>query len=212
MTSDDIMSSPSVLSYENQLIIMFGNNDGELYAINADGTVIDGWPIIFPSAIVSSPVFSDFNADGIPEIVISLNEGSMYVFNLDGSHFDSTPFNYAFPYTGSLAIEDLDMDGDLEIVCGTGDGINIFDIKTSGTSASYWNIFRGNYKRDGYFQSILMGDVNQDSNTDILDIVIVLNFVLGNIDSINFEYADFNSDGEIDISDIILLVSEIIEI
>ena len=87
-----------------------------------------------------------------------------------------------------------------------------FDIKSSGTSASYWNIFRGNYKRDGFYQNILMGDVNQDNNTDILDIVIVLNFVLGNIDYINYNYADFNSDGEIDITDIILLVNEIIEI
>lgn len=57
-----------------------------------------------------------------------------------------------------------------------------------------------------------MGDVNQDNNTDILDIVIVLNFVLGNIDSINFDYADFNGDGEINVTDIILLVNEIIEI
>ena len=55
-----------------------------------------------------------------------------------------------------------------------------------------------------------MGDVNQDSNTDILDIVIVLNFVLGNIDSINFDYADLNGDGEANVLDIVAIVNIIL--
>ena len=120
---------------------MFGNNNGELYAINDTGIILEGWPIQFSSEIVSSPLFSDFNSDGEPEVIVTLDDGNLYILNLDGSYYDNTPLVYSFPYTSSCAIEDLDDDNDLEIFCGTGDGINVFDIKESGINNHYWNTF-----------------------------------------------------------------------
>jgi len=210
-TSDDIMASPSILSMGgSQPIIFFGNNDGEIYAIYPDGSHVNGWPLIFPESIVSSPIFSDLNSDFEPEVVFSTADGSLYIINLDGTNYKNTPFEYVFPYSGSALINDLDSDGDLEVFCGTADGLNVFDIKEMGSNYGYWDTFKGNLKRDSFYATILVGDVNTDNNIDVLDIIIMVNYILGNTDSINFNYADINYDGSIDISDIILTLNYIL--
>tara|TARA_B100001540_G_scaffold292427_1_gene290718 strand:- start:341 stop:2521 length:2181 start_codon:yes stop_codon:yes gene_type:complete len=209
-TSDDIMVSPSVLSINGDTpIIVFGNDDGYLYAVNIDGSIIEGWPIMLPSDIISSPVFSDFNSDSNPELLVGADNSKLYILNMDGSYY-SEPFDYPFPYTGSTLIYDLDSDGDLEVFSGTGEGLAVFDIKELGVSYGYWNIFRGNFKRDGYFRNINYGDLNTDDNIDIFDIIIMVNFILGESESINYEYADINHDGHVDISDIILILNYIL--
>jgi len=210
-TSDDIMASPSILStggYEP--MIFFGNNDGEVHAIYLDGSYVQGWPITFPESIVSSPVFSDLDSDFNPEIIFSTGDGDLHIINLDGSHYSNSPFSYAFPYSSSLIINDLDSDGDLEIFSGTADGINVFDIKESGINHGYWNTFKANLNRDSFYSNLLIGDVNTDSNIDILDVIVIVSYILGNSDSINFDYADINYDGAIDISDIILILNYIL--
>ena len=57
-----------------------------------------------------------------------------------------------------------------------------------------------------------LGDVNTDSVINVLDIVLVVNFVLGtdNPSNIQNNLSDINSDGIINVLDIILLVNIII--
>ena len=209
-TSDDVMVSPSILFLDSENpVIFFGNNDGEVYAIDINGSVINGWPVVLSSDIVSSPSLSDLNSDSYPEIIVATSDGSISILNIDGTHF-SPPLEYPFPYSSSTLVYDLDFDGDLEILCGTGDGLAIFDIKEEGISYGYSNIFRGNFKRDGYYKDVNVGDVNNDSNIDIFDIIVMLNFILGNIDFIDYQYADINHDGSININDIILIVNYIL--
>ena len=124
--------------------------------------------------------------------------------------YDNTPFEYMFPYSGSALINDLDSDGDFEIFCGTADGLNVFDIKEAGSNYGYWDTFKGNLKRDSFYADILTGDVNIDSNIDVLDIIMMVNYILGNTESINFDYADINYDGSVDIFDIILTLNYIL--
>ena len=59
-----------------------------------------------------------------------------------------------------------------------------------------------------------LGDVNQDNIVDILDIVRLINFILGvtNFDFEEFYLADCNSDEIINIQDIIILINYIINI
>ena len=214
-TSDDIMVSPTILDLNDYgPIILFGNNDGELYAANINGTLLDGWPLLFDSNIVSSPLISDLDSDDSAEIIFSTNDGNLHIINLDGTHYSNSPFMYSFPYTGNAHIMDLDSDGDLEIFCGSADGLNAFDIKSSGDSSNYWSIFRSGFTRDGYYQSSFsgsfMGDVNNDGGVDVFDIIILVNYVIGIAEEINLETADMNADGLIDIFDIILVVNMIL--
>jgi len=56
----------------------------------------------------------------------------------------------------------------------------------------------------------VLGDVNGDDVVDVLDVVLVVNMVLG-VDSPNYALADINSDNEINVQDIILLLNIILE-
>ena len=94
-TSDDIMVSPSIFELDNfGPIIIFGNDDGELYAINTNGIALDGFPIIFDAGIVSSPLIADFNSDGSIEIVTTTSDGKLNIIGIDGSHYYNSPFLY----------------------------------------------------------------------------------------------------------------------
>ena len=62
-------------------------------------------------------------------------------------------------------------------------------------------------------ESQLAGDINQDSILNILDVVLVVNYVIG-IDSPGFcesEAADMNQDGIINVLDIVLVVNGILD-
>ena len=54
----------------------------------------------------------------------------------------------------------------------------------------------------------LVGDLNHDGNVDITDIVLLVNYILGDANAVVDEYeADINSDGSIDVTDVVLLVN-----
>jgi hypothetical protein len=62
--------------------------------------------------------------------------------------------------------------------------------------------------------SIIQGDVNYDGDLNILDIVKVVNYILGTYDFTEMQYslADMDQDGVIDILDLILLANAILNI
>ena len=58
-----------------------------------------------------------------------------------------------------------------------------------------------------------IGDINQDADTNIMDIIILIGFVLENADPTELEFliSDLNGDGMLDVLDVILLVNLILE-
>jgi len=80
----------------------------------------------------------------------------------------------------------------------------------------FWSDQRnGNYEiylSKGENTTITPGDVNYDLSIDILDIILVINFILGqqNPDNIQFLSSDLNGDSIINIQDIILLINLIL--
>ena len=60
-------------------------------------------------------------------------------------------------------------------------------------------------------QNILLGDVNGDGSIDVLDVVSLVNYIIGkNPSSFHLESADVNVDNSIDVLDVVLLVNIII--
>ena len=55
----------------------------------------------------------------------------------------------------------------------------------------------------------LLGDINNDGNIDVLDIVIMVNYIL-NGDTSELGGADINNDGEVNVLDIVALVNIIL--
>ena len=58
--------------------------------------------------------------------------------------------------------------------------------------------------------SNILGDVNNDTNVDVLDVVLVVNMILGT-ENVNYA-ADLNNDNAVNVQDIIFLINLIINI
>ena len=56
----------------------------------------------------------------------------------------------------------------------------------------------------------ILGDTNSDSNINVLDVIIMVNMILGEAE-INLNTADMNSDGSINVSDVVILINSILE-
>ena len=61
-------------------------------------------------------------------------------------------------------------------------------------------------------QSVLLGDLNQDATINILDVVMLVNIILGNADSNNYteQAGDLNQDGMNNIQDIVMIINMIL--
>jgi FtsP/CotA-like multicopper oxidase with cupredoxin domain len=87
-----------------------------------------------------------------------------------------------------------------------GEGQFISDLSLSGNNGYLGNSYEVDIS-DPLWDNINLGDINNDGNTDILDIILTVNIVLSNEYN---ESADMNSDGIIDILDIIQLLNMIL--
>ena len=57
---------------------------------------------------------------------------------------------------------------------------------------------------------ILVGDVNNDGEVDVLDVLTLVNYIIGKTNNINEQAADMNGDNEVDVLDVLTLVNTII--
>ena len=114
-----------------------------------------------------------------------------------------------------MNIADIDLDGDLEIFGGTTGDLAVYDIKETSQENNYWNMYRGNFHRNGFYESesqCTAGDINGDSIINILDIVRLVNIVVDPLNEPDYDEcaADLNSDGIVNILDIVTLVNIVI--
>jgi hypothetical protein len=95
----------------------------------------------------------------------------------------------------------------------------VVDIKDSGNTDNYWNIYRGGVERNGYrFYlsddiecSVDLGDVSGDGNINILDLVQISNYIL-NISTPAYSCAaDFTGDGNVNILDLVQIANFILD-
>ena len=130
------------------------------------------------------------------------------------------PFNSGFPFTIDIA---------LPIVYGSNliherlQSLNIYSQLYSPLELhEYWGTVNGNWVTgpNVYYDQILydsfnflynyldiaIGDFNDDSNTNILDIIILVNHIL-NSNEVELDGADINGDGNIDILDVVQLLN-----
>ncbi|MBI71898.1 MAG: hypothetical protein CMG61_00310 [Candidatus Marinimicrobia bacterium] len=223
ITGNNVRSSAGFIEIDSTLGIFFGSEDGNLYGIDINGNNLNGWPqnILQNNTeikINSSPVFADVNGDGSPEIIAASEQGHLIIYNIDGTQFENFPLSYNYGFISSPTIVDLDGDNDLEIVIGTAQNLSVIDLKytTYSDNSSYWNTYQGDSMRSGVYiysgSNIVLGDLNEDSLIDVLDLVIVINIIIGNeIPNTNqLISGDINTDNTIDVLDIVQLVNSIL--
>ncbi|MEA3467346.1 MAG: VCBS repeat-containing protein [Thermodesulfobacteriota bacterium] len=142
-----------------------GNGNAKLYAWNADGSSVPGFPAEPESAspwdegrsysMPFSPIVADYNGDGALEILISqTGSWGITIVGDDGSTRETREFSVLkHALFSSPIIEDIDNDGKFEIVAGAGDDshgkIFIWDEMGSSNSSSPWPMSRQNAYRMG---------------------------------------------------------------
>ncbi len=160
LTTDDVFNSPAFLEHNNTFYVFFSDDNGVLYAVGTDGNALSGWPIDAGAAISKSVAFTDLDCDGTAEVVAVTDIGNVLVFDLEGYPYSGFPMSGFAPFFSSPMIMDMDEDGDLEILAGSGSSLMALDIKTVGSNSLYWNMYRGNTRRTGYIDNLLLGGDN----------------------------------------------------
>ena len=188
----NVRSSPTVADLDGD-----GNNEllvtdygGKVYAWNASGALLPGYPLPTGGHIVGHLALGDLNHDGDLEIVAgvgSINpgaEGRVFVWQPDGTLLSGWPQNVARYGTDRLSgistvvLADIDNDADLEVIAGT----NNNNLASSDPSFYVPNLYvwhhTGNLA-DGKWpveddhnvailSTIAVGDLNSDGDVDII--------------------------------------------
>ena len=88
-----------------------------------------------------------------------------------------------------------------------GEGALKYTLAVNYPNNNYWGSAQGAYYYDGI---VLLGDVNSDGIINVIDIVNLVNYILGSSSSIDIDAADFNQDGLINVIDIVNIVNFIL--
>ena len=221
-TADDIFTSPSFDSNN----IYFGSDDGNVYGIDIDGNLLSGFPLNIGSSVLGSVMFHDLDGDGVSNMVFGTDSGELFAYDSNLVLLDNFPINYQTPISSSVQIFDIDSDGDLEIFTGTSGDLIAIDYKDNiENNTPNWSIFKGNWKRSGFYiasdsvpgscENPVLGDVNCDSIINVIDIITIMNMILGsdlnNFSDYEIWSADLSGDNTVDIFDIITIVNLVLE-
>ena len=215
-TDGNVYSSPSFVQDNGSIITFFGSDDGNVYGLDLNGNLAPGWPINIGNEVVGSVLFQDINGDSVLE-VIAFSNSLISIHSIQGESFDINQISSDLQITSSSIIIDTDNDGDMEIVSGNGVGLLSVDIKQqSSGNEDALSMFRFNNQRNGYFNALegsLLGDLNQDAILDILDIVQLINIVIGNQspEPNQIWSGDLNSDGNFNVLDIVILSNLVLD-
>jgi VCBS repeat protein len=172
-------SKPLVADLDNDGTkeIIVGTSGGNLYVLNANGTIRAGWPKTLPSEIASSPAVGDLDGDGLPDIVIGCGSntdlakaGGVFAFRRDGtllwqfSPRDTDGNGQPDHVWSTPAIGDINGDGHNDVVFGSWDFyVYALDGRT-GQPLSGWPVF----VRDSVWSSPALADLDGNGTLEIV--------------------------------------------
>ncbi len=173
-TVNAVVAPPALgdIDGDGELEILIGEGgysltqNNKLYAWNADGTPVPGFPVLVPSPSVwadgsyplqYTPILADFDGDGTVEILAThLNDWGFVVVEPDGTISDVTGHPMRQGLWAAPMVGDVDHDGLLEIVAASGDAdgngeIRIWDEAGPANSALPWPMFHHDVRRTGLY-------------------------------------------------------------
>ena len=149
--------------------------DGRLFVLRSDGTMMPGWPreVGWILGYTQTPCLTDLDGDGKLEILCS-NGDIVYAFKHDGTGFlEPSGIFFRHPLGGGTftapSTADVDQDGDLEVVVGFQKPVNseVWVLRPNGTALPGFPCY---IPRNTIARSIVVGDLI----TNILGDEIVL--------------------------------------
>lgn len=159
---NEVEASPLFLDIEDngQMDIVFGDKSGNLYVVNAQGEIRDGFPIGLGGQIGGIAV-ADLDLDNIPEIVVTLFDKAVHVYNINGEHKWSRHIDGFIP--AMPAIGNLDDDAELEVVVGTF-GQKLYVMNHDSSDVNPFPYSAGQRISSG----VSLADVNGDGKDEII--------------------------------------------
>jgi LruC domain-containing protein/fimbrial isopeptide formation D2 family protein/uncharacterized repeat protein (TIGR01451 family) len=117
--------------------IVVGSMDGKIYAFDADGQTLAGWPVVTASQVQSSPALVDVDGDGSDEVFIGSYDMHLYGLAGDGTAIATSggtdfPVQLGSIVFSSPAVGDLDCDGQPEVVVGCYDR-KVYAVESTGS-------------------------------------------------------------------------------
>ena len=183
----------SITAYNQKSYILSGTLNDYFPLINATDGIIS-WAVATDGYVLDASPIEDLNGDLFFDVLIgTLDEKLSVLSGLDGQEIFSK--NMYHPVEQTSYVMDLDDNGTPEILVGLRNG-KLF-------------CFSGGDANDDVY---LEGDINLDELVNILDIILVVNIILGDYEANELELwlADLNSDGAINILDIIAIANIIL--
>jgi Leucine-rich repeat (LRR) protein/outer membrane protein assembly factor BamB len=161
---DYVRLSPAVADLDPNfygLELVVGDNDGLLWAIHNDGTIVTGFPVR-SGLIDSCPAIGDIDGDGNLDIVVGTDDQNLLVISSEGQLKPGWPQRTGLLYS-SPALADIDADGKLEIFAGDFDGL-FYGFRSDG------NLITGFPARISRYivSSPIVSDINNDNIPEVL--------------------------------------------
>ena len=173
-TSNTVLAPPALgdIDGDGELEVVVGEGgyditkNNKLYAWNADGSLVPGFPVLVPSPstwedgslpLQNTPILADFDGDGTIEILVNpMNGWGFVVIEPNGTVSDQYGHPMRQGLWASPMVDDIDNDGLLEIVAASGDAnkngeIRIWDENGAATSLAPWPMFHHDIARTGLY-------------------------------------------------------------
>ncbi len=158
-TGDKIHSSPSILNYEGEHIIIAGSNDNHLYGINSDGSL--RFMVEASDNIETSPSFVNYLNNCY--IIFGDSDGYLYAVNQDGQMYPYFPIDLGSQIAESVVVSDLNSDSIPDLFFGTQDG-KMYAMSITG---GLYNQFPINYPF-AYRSAPLIYDLDSDNDLEVI--------------------------------------------
>jgi WD40 repeat protein len=154
------------------------DDSGGVYAVNPDGSLVEGWPVFtgetgHPSQVTSSPAIGDLDDDGDPEIVIACERdgGSIFVLHHDGTMDPDwpvlAPSVSPSSRVASPVLADIDQNGVLDVVFPGTDG-QLYAWDSSGALKTGFPVAFANLTTQATESTPAIANLDQDPMLEIV--------------------------------------------
>jgi peptidase C25-like protein/VCBS repeat protein/flagellar hook capping protein FlgD len=156
----------------NQLDIVYGSFDGNLYAWRPNGTNVPGFPVHLGASISGSVAVGYLDGPGDPrlDIVVPALNDSLYVIEANGARHVGFPRFMRLGGTSktpSPALADMNGDGYTDIIQATTNGI-VYCWSSQGILLYPWNVRYSALTSGASESSPVVADINGDGIPDVV--------------------------------------------